>query len=586
MGLSYDAEDIHLIVTGEFMQSYLRVYRTDFKRIEFLSTKDLLPNSYLEDIGEKLGMRQAKFYKPPAQCTAYDESTISSLELCKLEAKESYTRFNEIYPWGVVVGENDVQFIVAPRVSDVDEVDPTRPTKRARITTRDKDPASFLTCLSKKHSQKHLPSVQELPTFLNAPLEESEKIPITQELFDYAFSRRTDDRCTKKEVSAVFKIGDVVPASLPFIRVLDTPNPSRTEAGYHHCWDDNIRNILQVLIPEGECVRHSHYHSETRNSLPDFGYLIGKRCVFRGEEKGPTSPGDPAIELVQNVVWAYDSAPYILGYYADETVVTFVALVHKNGETRHISLDRIDLKFTADRIFNLRRLINMSFVLRRLAEMVQQFSPEYATIERFDSIISFVRPKLVKKVYRCSDGLAPIGGSTRVEHLKTIYQLLKEADVPNTDSLVSAKDNVVYLQPIGLAVAPSDIGQLKDCILCILDALIKVHEIPVYHRDIRKENVLRCTDNESQWFLIDWEDASTTPTYAQPTFDRLTHGPTVLKDGHGPEVDIWGVGYLIKSSELNHPYIQDLGDRICRDSLILTARQTRELVTAAFSVSV
>ncbi|KAF9073806.1 hypothetical protein BDP27DRAFT_266718 [Rhodocollybia butyracea] len=281
-------------------------------------------------------MPNAMYYKVPV---GYDKRNIASLDLDKLKAYESFTIFQHLYPWGFVVGE-DVQLVVVPQVADVHEgdnqsrrTDAARPRKRVRIT-QDEDcvdsvdepllipptpfylASAFLLRLRKmsKLLPESLPSVEELPVFFNAPLEDSEKIPISQELFNYAFSGYQGfDMCTKEDVSAVFKVGDTGPASLSFIRVLDSPPLSRTEAGYHHCWDDNIRNILQLLIPEGECIRHSNYHTETRNSLPDLGYLINKRCVFRGEEKGPTSPGNPALELVRNIVWEYDSAPYILG---------------------------------------------------------------------------------------------------------------------------------------------------------------------------------------------------------------------------------------------------------------------------------
>ena len=111
----------------------------------------------------------------------------------------------------------------------------------------------------------------------------------------------------------------------------------------------------------------------------------------------------------------------------------------------------------------------------------------------------------------------------------------------------------------------------------------KAHKIPIYHRDIRKENVIRSKDDPSKWFLIDWEGASTKPTLAQRHFTRETHSPAVLEDSHGPEVDIWAVGYLIKHSDgLIPSEIKDLGDRICRDSLTLTVLETRDLVIAAF----
>lgn len=70
------------------------------------------------------------------------------------------------------------------------------------------------------------------------------------------------------------------------------------------------------------------------------------------------------------------------------------------------------------------------------------------------------------KTYTCGDGIA------RIQHIRSVYQRPKEAGVPNTDSLVAAKDNSIFLEPIGLAIHPQTPGQLKECILCILDALI------------------------------------------------------------------------------------------------------------------
>ena len=64
---------------------------------------------------------------------------------------------------------------------------------------------------------------------------------------------------------------------------------------------------------------------------------------------------------------------------------------------------------------------------------------------------------------------------------------------------------------------------------------------PVYHRDIRQPNIMRHYDGQG-WFLIDWSDASTAPTYAARHLKRWEHSPSVQEDNHGPEVDIWGIG--------------------------------------------
>ncbi|KAJ3742410.1 hypothetical protein DFH05DRAFT_1544458 [Lentinula detonsa] len=461
----------------------------------------------------------------------------------------------------------------------LDSFDFARPTKRARTAKDDEEsPSTFLRRLRNKALKAELPTLAALRAFLNTPLEESVKIPISQTQFDGILSERPDDICTREDVSAVFKIGEAGLPSLELMQALRAPRFSRTEVGYTHFWDFNIRDILQVLIPEAECIRDSNYYTGIGKIFPDFSFLIHKRCVFRGEEKGPMSPEDPALQLIENMVWEYDSAPYILGYYADETVVTFVAITHsEDGRIMRHDLETTDLRFTAYRILNLRRMINMSFILPRLAAMVHQASPSFQMLMRPNCYISFPKAKLVMKTYTCADGL------DRVRHLSWVYRTLKEANVPNTDSLITFKGGNVFLEPVGRAAPPNTVGQLRECILCVLDALELAHRIPLYHRDIRKENIIQRIDDPSKWFLIDWEHASTMPTLAQPNFARETHSPAIFENNHGQEVDIWGVGYLIlDAGGLILPEIRGLGDRICRDSLKLTVLQTRDLVTAVF----
>ena len=63
----------------------------------------------------------------------------------------------------------------------------------------------------------------------------------------------------------------------------------------------------------------------------------------------------------------------------------------------------------------------------------------------------------------------------------------------------------------------------------------------VYHRDIRKPNIMKRFDGQG-WFLIDWMDASATPTHAATHLTVSEHSPCVRQDDHGPEVDVWGAG--------------------------------------------
>ena len=74
---------------------------------------------------------------------------------------------------------------------------------------------------------------------------------------------------------------------------------------------------------------------------------------------------------------------------------------------------------------------------------------------------------------------------------------------------------------------------------------------PVYHRDIRQPNIIKRYDGQG-WFLIDWSDASTVPTRAVTHLKESEHSIRVRQDGHGAEVDIWGVG----------KYLEDLASRV------------------------
>ena len=69
-----------------------------------------------------------------------------------------------------------------------------------------------------------------------------------------------------------------------------------------------------------------------------------------------------------------------------------------------------------------------------------------------------------------------------------------------------------------------------------------------------------------KWFIIDWNDATGESTLAADPyqFNRETHAPSVFKDGHGAEVDVWGVGHLILSCEAVNisEELRKLGERM------------------------
>ena len=102
------------------------------------------------------------------------------------------------------------------------------------------------------------------------------------------------------------------------------------------------------------------------------------------------------------------------------------------------------------------------------------------------------------------------------------------------------------------------------------------HPEPLFHRDIRWPNIIRDAGTATKWFLVDWDNASMSPTTEASHLNRSTHPPAIFKDNHGAEVDIWGVGKLIVDavtfvSDIPPPMV-DVGYRMI-EGKILTAAQ-------------
>ena len=121
-----------------------------------------------------------------------------------------------------------------------------------------------------------------------------------------------------EDISILFRTGaDRPQISSEILSLISRcPPPDGTESSFISFWDANIRWILEYLIPEGKSIRDSNEDTGTGNLRPDYGFLLENLCVFRGEEEPPGSRADPKQELSDKLEWAYDLAPYVLGYYS------------------------------------------------------------------------------------------------------------------------------------------------------------------------------------------------------------------------------------------------------------------------------
>ncbi|KDR72787.1 hypothetical protein GALMADRAFT_252049 [Galerina marginata CBS 339.88] len=436
-----------------------------------------------------------------------------------------------------------------------------------------------------KRLKKQLPSIEELIGVLKEPLLDSEKIPITEDMYTSFISVLPPDRCDEDIIGTLFTIGDFDTQLITFLNAIaSSPPVGGTKASFHSFWDDNIRKPIEHLIPTGRTIRNRNEDTETRKLRPDYAFLLQKICPFRGEEKGSGNSGDPKAELAYNLNWVYEPAPYMLGYYCLGSEMTLAAITppdSQGGKPKVHDLISLDLRWKKDRIANIRHLINLSTILPQLTELVRFPVDDFERFERQNCTVEITNTVVIK-TYTCENAEAKVG------LLRRIYEVIARSRIPNTDALVFAHKNVAHLSPRGFAGQPMVEKELRECVTCILESLIVAHRVPIYHRDIRWNNVIRRIEDHSKWFLIDWEDAAQPPTTAQPFFSRTSHSPAIFEDGHGADVDIWGVGYLIKTCQAAgvSMELRALGTRLCDESQSLSAEEALILVNSTQTSSV
>ena len=166
------------------------------------------------------------------------------------------------------------------------------------------------------------PSVEILRGYLHQPLTENEKVPLSQEFFNMLYraysSGPPGNALSAEKLLSLFRVSEDEEASRVFPlfwNALDRAIPRHgTEDSFHEAWDQNIGSILGSILPSTIRIRNSNRNTSTALKRPDYGLLVKNHCVFRGEEKGSDSAGNPNDELVNKIErWTYDPLPYILG---------------------------------------------------------------------------------------------------------------------------------------------------------------------------------------------------------------------------------------------------------------------------------
>ncbi|GBC49943.2 crinkler (CRN) family protein [Rhizophagus irregularis DAOM 181602=DAOM 197198] len=338
-----------------------------------------------------------------------------------------------------------------------------------------------------KRTRLTIPEIGSLSELLDGELSEDIKIPISQNEIDLLQSKNVTVLCSLDDLRVLFRMME------PNIPLLD----------YGTIALETFWNI----------------------SFPTVG-----------EEKSPTSTEDPKSELGRKFLWTYDPAPYVLGYYTHGPQVTFVAICRPVGGYAIpdvVDIVQSNLKFRSERVRHLLRIINLSCIINALQPVIgRRGIPEFKPVYRNDRMIE-IRGTGVKKTYLFGNI------QTRVQKLVNLYEKLVRKEVPNIDHLDCYKkeSGSVHLSPKGLQVVPNNQQELFEAIICVLEALVVLHDDnDIYHRDIRWDNIIRRYDDPSKWFLIDWDDATEYPNSTAMHLTTEEHAPEVFTRNHRGEV--------------------------------------------------
>ncbi|KAJ9164115.1 hypothetical protein P3X46_023729 [Hevea brasiliensis] len=326
-------------------------------------------------------------------------------------------------------------------------------------------------------------------------------------------------------------------------------------------WDDCINRVVSKFCSVEVVIVRKAPSSSSVNTLqdqwPNVTGFVRNFCLWRGEESDQLREGqaDPSSSIVEKLLWTYMDIPYILGYYAVGYSVTFCALYRSQDRIIRTDLCAVDLSSPVERLRALVPCYRIAGLLPLLAERCfnninnggtfkQLTFSDFERVDVGDGNIIEMTPNTVTRFFPSKRKWAAV---------KEIYDYLDQR-IPHAEFIFRTleKDLALVFKPRGVKFKPTNCEQLVEALKYVTKALVALHDLSFMHRDLSWDKVMRRSDRENEWFVCGFDEAVGAPQlYPHGVVEAHgRHAPEMGRGLHGVKVDVWGVGYLVKTCGL------------------------------------
>ncbi|KAJ7970055.1 Kinase superfamily protein [Quillaja saponaria] len=438
----------------------------------------------------------------------------------------------------------------------------TEPPIRSIPPCEFQDPTEYyVSCF--RVSPPTLPNLFELSWHLQDPPPEDMRFPLRRDVYrdlphgkEFFFSTSTD----VLDCRAIMY--DIVSPIIRTSPSLTGANATSRES-FIGIWDDCINRVVSRFCSlEMIVIRKPTSQSVEmlQDQWPNVTGFVRNLCLWRGEETDHLREGqlEPSSSIVEKLLWTYIDLPYILGYYAVGYLVTFCALSRSQDRIIRTDLYSLDLSSPTERLKALVPCYRIGGLLPLLAERcVNNITPSsnyklftYSDFERLDlgngSVIEMT-PNTCTRFFSSRRKWAAV---------KEIYDFL-DRRIPHAEFIFIPleKDLGLVFKPRGCQIKPINCDQLVEALKYVTKALVALHDLSFMHRDLSWDKVMKGCDRENEWFVCGFDEAVGAPQLyphmqAVVEMARNNHAPEMGRGLHGVKVDVWGVGYLIKTCGL------------------------------------